>query len=152
MILGGSGSLAGAAGGAAIFVLLRDQLSSGSFWSGLSLPPELAAHWQLVMGLLFIVVVLASRDGLYGRLGVAARGAARAPPAAVVSGDVLQALSLCKSFGSLRVTDDVSLRLPAGRRHGLIGPNGAGKTTLFNLITGQVKADAGDGVRGAAST
>ena len=68
VILGGSGSLAGAAGGAAIYVLLRDLLSSGSFWSGLSLPPELAAHWQLVMGLLFIVVVLASRDGLYGRL------------------------------------------------------------------------------------
>ena len=60
-----------------------------------------------------------------------------------MSGDVLQALGLRKSFGSLRVTDDVSLRLPAGRRHGLIGPNGAGKTTLFNLITGQVKADAG---------
>ena len=60
-----------------------------------------------------------------------------------MTGDVLQALDLCKSFGSLRVTDGVSLRLPAGRRHGLIGPNGAGKTTLFNLITGEVKADAG---------
>lgn len=68
VILGGSGSLAGAAAGAALFVLLRDLLSSGSFWSGLSLPPELSAHWQLVMGLLFIAVVLAARDGLYGRL------------------------------------------------------------------------------------
>lgn len=68
VILGGSGSLVGAAGGAAIFVLLRDQLSSGAFWSGLALPAEFAAHWQLVMGLLFVVVVLAARDGLYGRL------------------------------------------------------------------------------------
>ena len=68
VILGGSGSLVGAAGGAAIFVLLRDQLSSGSFWSALGLPANMAAHWQLVMGLLFIVVVLAARDGLYGRL------------------------------------------------------------------------------------
>ena len=68
VILGGSGSLAGAAAGAALYVLLRDLLSSGSFWSGLSLPAELASHWQLVMGLLFIVVVLAARDGLYGRL------------------------------------------------------------------------------------
>ena len=68
VILGGSGSLVGAAGGAAIFVLLRDQLSSGSFWSALALPAALAARWQLVMGVLFIAVVLAARDGLYGRL------------------------------------------------------------------------------------
>ena len=60
-----------------------------------------------------------------------------------MTADVLQAVGLRKSFGALRVTDDVSLRLPAGRRHGLIGPNGAGKTTLFNLITGEVRADAG---------
>ena len=56
---------------------------------------------------------------------------------------VFDAAGLRKSFGSLLVTDNVSLRLPAGRRHGLIGPNGAGKTTLFNLITGETKADAG---------
>ena len=68
VILGGSGSLAGAAAGAALFVLLRDLLSSGSFWSALALPAKLAAHWQLVMGVLFISVVLAARDGLYGRL------------------------------------------------------------------------------------
>ena len=57
---------------------------------------------------------------------------------------VFRAEGLRKSFGSLRVTDEVSLRLPAGRRHGLIGPNGAGKTTLFDLITGEVEADAGE--------
>ena len=57
---------------------------------------------------------------------------------------VFEARGLRKSFGSLRVTDDVTLRLPAGRRHGLIGPNGAGKTTLFNLITGEIAAEAGD--------
>ncbi len=60
-----------------------------------------------------------------------------------VTGEVFHATGLRKSFGSLLVTDDVSLRLPAGRRHGVIGPNGAGKTTLFNLITGEVRADAG---------
>ena len=48
-----------------------------------------------------------------------------------------------KSFGSLVVTHAVSLALPPGRRHGLIGPNGAGKTTLFNLLTGELKPDAG---------
>ncbi len=57
---------------------------------------------------------------------------------------VFLARDLHKSFGSLRVTDGVSLCLPAGRRHGLIGPNGAGKTTLFDLITGETQADAGE--------
>ena len=60
-----------------------------------------------------------------------------------MSETVFRARGLCKSFGSLRVTDDISLSLPVGRRHGLIGPNGAGKTTLFDLITGEVKADSG---------
>ncbi|MFO1352182.1 MAG: ATP-binding cassette domain-containing protein [Gammaproteobacteria bacterium] len=50
---------------------------------------------------------------------------------------------VCKSYGSLVVTDDLSLRLAAGEALGIIGPNGAGKSTLFNLITGDVKADAG---------
>jgi branched-chain amino acid transport system ATP-binding protein len=58
-------------------------------------------------------------------------------------GDVLLASNLHKSFGSLCVTDGVSLRISAGARHGLIGPNGAGKTTLFNLITGELRPDAG---------
>ena len=57
--------------------------------------------------------------------------------------EALRVEGLCKSFGSLRVADELSLGLPAGRRHGLIGPNGAGKTTLFNLVTGEVAADAG---------
>lgn len=68
VILGGSGSLIGAAGGATLFVILRNQLTDGSFWKGLSLPAAMADHWQLVMGLFFIAVVLAARDGLYGRL------------------------------------------------------------------------------------
>ncbi len=56
---------------------------------------------------------------------------------------MLRAQGLRKSFGSLAVTDEVSLDLPAGRRQGLIGPNGAGKTTLFNLLSGELRADAG---------
>jgi branched-chain amino acid transport system ATP-binding protein len=51
--------------------------------------------------------------------------------------------SLCKSFGGLRVTANVSLTVEPGERRLIIGPNGAGKTTLFNLITGELKPDSG---------
>ena len=51
--------------------------------------------------------------------------------------------SLCKSFGGLRVTGNVSLTVEPGERRLIIGPNGAGKTTLFNLITGELTPDSG---------
>ncbi len=51
--------------------------------------------------------------------------------------------NLEKSFGGLRVTAAVSLSVEPGERRLIIGPNGAGKTTLFNLITGELRPDAG---------
>lgn len=57
--------------------------------------------------------------------------------------DVLSLSSVSKSFGALKVTDDVSFSVPKGQALGIIGPNGAGKSTLFNLITGNFAPDAG---------
>jgi branched-chain amino acid transport system ATP-binding protein len=51
--------------------------------------------------------------------------------------------NLEKSFGALKVTDDISLRLQEGEALGVIGPNGAGKTTLFALISGALKPGGG---------
>jgi branched-chain amino acid transport system ATP-binding protein len=51
--------------------------------------------------------------------------------------------NLRKSFGGLRVTTNVNLKVEPGERRLIIGPNGAGKTTLFNLITGELAIDAG---------
>jgi branched-chain amino acid transport system ATP-binding protein len=48
-----------------------------------------------------------------------------------------------KSFGALKVVDDVSLALEHNEALGILGPNGAGKTTLFNLISGDLRPDAG---------
>src|SRR5947207_2911340 len=48
-----------------------------------------------------------------------------------------------KSYGALKVTDDISLAVEAGETLGILGPNGAGKTTLFNLISGDVRCDRG---------
>jgi branched-chain amino acid transport system ATP-binding protein len=50
---------------------------------------------------------------------------------------------LCKSFGSLKVTNDLSFELHDGEALGVLGPNGAGKTTMFNLISGDLTADSG---------
>ena len=52
--------------------------------------------------------------------------------------------NVSKSYGALKVTDNVSLSVAEGEVLGILGPNGAGKTTLFNLISGDVKTDAGD--------
>jgi branched-chain amino acid transport system ATP-binding protein len=48
-----------------------------------------------------------------------------------------------KSFGSLRVIDDLSFRLDGGEALGVVGPNGAGKTTMINLIAGTIPVDRG---------
>ncbi len=56
---------------------------------------------------------------------------------------ILSLQGVSKSFGALKVTDDVSFSLEPGEALGIIGPNGAGKSTLFNLITGNLRPDAG---------
>jgi branched-chain amino acid transport system ATP-binding protein len=57
---------------------------------------------------------------------------------------LLELRGLSKCFGSVIVADEVNLSVETGEAIGIIGPNGAGKTTLFNLITGAMRADAGD--------
>jgi branched-chain amino acid transport system ATP-binding protein len=56
---------------------------------------------------------------------------------------VLRLEGLRKSFGSLVVTDDVTLDVMPGEMHAIIGPNGAGKTTLINQISGLISPDGG---------
>ena len=51
--------------------------------------------------------------------------------------------AVSKSYGALKVTDNISLSVTQGETLGILGPNGAGKTTLFNLISGDTKVDAG---------
>jgi branched-chain amino acid transport system ATP-binding protein len=51
--------------------------------------------------------------------------------------------NVSKSYGAVKVTDGISLAVEPGQTLGILGPNGAGKTTLFNLISGDVKAEAG---------
>ena len=56
---------------------------------------------------------------------------------------LLRLEGLRKNFGSLVVTDDVTLDVMPGEMHAIIGPNGAGKTTLINQLSGIIRPDEG---------
>ena len=58
------------------------------------------------------------------------------PPLLKVSG-------LGKAFGGVKAVDGIGFELAPGELLALIGPNGAGKSTTFNMVNGQLKADAG---------
>jgi branched-chain amino acid transport system ATP-binding protein len=56
---------------------------------------------------------------------------------------VLETRALYKSFGALKVAQEINFTLQAGARHALIGPNGAGKTTLVNMLMGGLPPSSG---------
>ncbi|MHA7778032.1 ABC transporter ATP-binding protein [Roseibium sp. M-1] len=56
---------------------------------------------------------------------------------------ILALNNVSKSFGALRVSQNITFELSEGEALGVIGPNGAGKSTLFNLITGNIAVDEG---------
>ena len=59
------------------------------------------------------------------------------------NGPLLEVRGLAKHFGGVRAVDDVSFDVYPGQIVSIIGPNGSGKTTTFNLVSGQLRADAG---------
>ncbi len=50
---------------------------------------------------------------------------------------------VCKSFGSFRVLDHLSLTVNRGEIFGLLGPNGSGKTTTLTILSGLGKPTSG---------
>jgi branched-chain amino acid transport system ATP-binding protein len=56
---------------------------------------------------------------------------------------LLEVRNLSKSYGALRVTNEVSFSVSVNQIHAMIGPNGAGKTTLLAQLAGEVRPDAG---------
>lgn len=57
---------------------------------------------------------------------------------------LLSVRGIRKSYGGLRILDDVTLDVHEGAIAGVIGPNGAGKSTLFDVITRYTPCDSGE--------
>jgi branched-chain amino acid transport system ATP-binding protein len=58
--------------------------------------------------------------------------------------NLIETRKLKKHFGGVRALDGVDISVEPGEIHGLIGPNGSGKSTFRNLVTGLLRATAGE--------
>lgn len=60
-----------------------------------------------------------------------------------VSGSVVEAVGVRKSYGATTAVAGVDLSVRAGEVVAVLGPNGAGKTTLIEMLLGMRRPDAG---------
>ncbi|MDE2125946.1 MAG: branched-chain amino acid ABC transporter ATP-binding protein/permease [Armatimonadetes bacterium] len=151
IVLGGSGSITGAAAAAIVLTALPEYLKS--------IQDKIHFHdeYRLVIYALLLVMTMILRPQ-----GVFANGELRwpwkrksaphdgpddatsdPPPSELVpqlpegvGHQILEITALGKKFGGLSALEDVNIDMAPGELIGLIGPNGAGKTTLFNMLTG----------------
>ena len=146
--LGGRGTLIGPVLGA-IFIDVTSSYLSGS----------LPFYWKLLVGIVFVVVIVALPQGLmpvvtklWRRLVPGKRGAAE-PPKLVVAPKREIADSLDKPlivrgvhrrFGSLQVLQGIDFEVGKGELLSLVGPNGAGKTTLIRCIADGYERSGGN--------
>ncbi|MEZ5003920.1 MAG: ABC-F family ATP-binding cassette domain-containing protein [Chitinophagales bacterium] len=60
-----------------------------------------------------------------------------------LGGKIIDLHHIHKSYGNRKLIDDFSYKFKRFEKVGIIGPNGSGKSTLLNIMTGQLKPDAG---------
>jgi ABC-2 type transport system ATP-binding protein len=58
--------------------------------------------------------------------------------------EVIRFREVVKAFGKFRAVDGLSFSVGEGELYGLLGPNGAGKTTAIRILTGLLRATAGE--------
>ncbi len=64
-------------------------------------------------------------------------------PSCVSGNDVLSVEGLSKSYGNLKLFENVNFEIKRGEHVAIIGNNGTGKTTLLKILNEVVPADAG---------
>jgi len=142
--LGGRGTLIGPVIGTLIIDV------STSYLSG-----NLPFLWKLVLGVAFVLVIVAMPRGIAplttGLLGRGKRNEDEPQqlvpvPLSKLDGDSRHAIELKdvrKRFGSLQVLEGIQLSAHRGELVSLVGPNGAGKTTLIRCISDGMERSAG---------
>jgi branched-chain amino acid transport system permease protein len=150
--LGGRGTLLGPAI-AAVFIDFTSAYLSGT----------LPFIWQLIVGLVFIVVIVLMPQGLgpaIMRLIPLARRRTETVPGLLqtpnpdVGGAAAAAITVdgvARRYGSLHVLEDISFTARAGELVSLVGPNGAGKTTLIRCISDGQERSGGQVTIGGVS-
>jgi len=146
--LGGRGTLIGPVIGA-IFIDVTSSYLSGS----------LPFYWKLLVGIVFVVVIVALPQGLmpevtklWRRLLPGKGRKTEAPelvqvPTREVARGVEQPLAVRqvhRHFGSLQVLQGIDFVANEGELLSLVGPNGAGKTTLIRCIADGYERSGGD--------
>lgn len=58
--------------------------------------------------------------------------------------NILEIKNLSKSFGKLKVINNLNLQVANNNVFGFLGKNGAGKTTIMKMVMGLLKADRGN--------
>jgi len=56
---------------------------------------------------------------------------------------MIEAKSLCKTYGAIKAVDDLSFTVEDGQVLGFLGPNGAGKSTTMKMLTGFLTPTSG---------
>ncbi|MGW0175016.1 ABC transporter permease subunit [Rhodococcus sp. NPDC003322] len=113
---------------------------------------HMGEYYAVISGILLVVTVMTSPDGIAGRLPsiplpTFRRAASNRAPVGVntvvaptVSAgpgeSLLSVQGLGVAYGAVQAAQDVTFDVRPGEIVGLIGPNGAGKTTVIDAITG----------------
>ncbi|HEX7437774.1 MAG TPA: ATP-binding cassette domain-containing protein [Caldimonas sp.] len=139
--VGGRGRLLGPVLGAILI---------GALTSGLR---DRFQFWEITIAVVFILVVLLFPQGLIGVFAPLERWLDRgrrradeiaAPPRADVGAGAKLALEgIDVKLGEVTILDRLSLVFDRPGIYCMIGPNGAGKTSTFNMLTGELPAQAG---------
>ena len=91
-------------------------------------------------------VVLAEPSALLSAVAMFVPSPAQEGQATTANGSgapILAVTGLVKRYGGVHAVDGATFVVDTGRITGLIGPNGAGKSTALGIISGFLRADAG---------